>query len=129
MSLVPSEQHLLTRIEHSLRSTDPRLARMLATFTLPAFRGGLAHLFRSRRREFVPPALTLVAIGLIVCCGLLLGRVYPVRCTHPGVAAGSPNTCRTAGGTARQPSGTTSTQLSTSGLSGGGLNPASHSAG
>jgi peptidoglycan/LPS O-acetylase OafA/YrhL len=103
MSLAPREQHLLARIEHSLRSTDPRLARMLATFTLPAFRGGLAHLYRSRGREFVPPALALVVIGLIICCGLLLGHPGSVPCAYRGMMGGSVNTCRATGSTAGQP--------------------------
>jgi Protein of unknown function (DUF3040) len=95
MSLAPREQHLLARIEHSLRSTDPRLARMLATFTLPAFRGGLAHLFRSRGREFVPPALALVVISAIICCGMLLGHPGSVPCAYRGIVAGSVTSCRT----------------------------------
>ena len=103
MSLAPREQRLLARIEHSLRITDPRLARMLVTFRLPAFRGGLAHLCRSRGRDFVPPALALVAISLIICCGLLLGHAGPVPCAHRGVAAASVSTCRTTSVTARQP--------------------------
>ena len=93
MSLAPREQRLLARIEHSLRSTDPRLARMLATFRLPAFRGGLSHLCRSRGRDFVPPAIALVAISLIICCGLLLGHPGSVPCAYHGVVRGSVNTC------------------------------------
>jgi hypothetical protein len=97
MSLAPREQHLLARIEHSLRCTDPRLARMLATFRLPAFRGGLAHLCRSRGRDFVPPALALVAISLIICCGLLLGHTSSLRCSYRGIPLRPVNVCRTTG--------------------------------
>jgi hypothetical protein len=104
MSLAPREQRLLVRIEHSLRSTDPRLARMLATFRLPAFRGGLAHLCRSRGRDFLPPALALVAISLIICCGLLLGPARPVPCSYRGIAASSVKTCRATSSPAKQPS-------------------------
>jgi hypothetical protein len=103
MSLAPREQHLLARIEHSLRSTDPGLARMLATFTLPAFRGGLAHLYRSRGREFVPPALALVAIAAIICCGLLLGHPGSLPCAYRSIVRGSVNTCQPTGSTAGQP--------------------------
>lgn len=102
MSLAPREQRLLARIEHSLRSTDPRLARMLATFTLPAFRGGLSHLFRSRGREFILPAFALVVIGAIMCCGLLLSPSGRVPCTYRGIAAGPVRTCRAAASPARQ---------------------------
>jgi hypothetical protein len=35
MSLLPSEQRALAAIEVSLRASDPKLAAMLATFTLP----------------------------------------------------------------------------------------------
>jgi peptidoglycan/LPS O-acetylase OafA/YrhL len=114
MSLAPREQRLLARIEHTLRSTDPRLARMLATFRLPAFRGGLAHLCRSRGRDFAPPAIALVAIALIICCGLLLGHASPTRCTYRGIAMSSAAACRASGGTARQPSRKTGTHVTTS---------------
>jgi hypothetical protein len=97
MSLAPKEQRLLARIEHSLRSTDPRLARMLSTFTLPAFRGGLAHLYRSRGRDFVPPALALVLISVIICCGVLLGHPGSVPCAYRGIVAGPVNTCHASG--------------------------------
>jgi Protein of unknown function (DUF3040) len=104
MSLAPREQRLLVKIEHSLRSSDPRLAHMLATFTLPAFRGGIQHLFRLRVKDFVPPALAIMAIGLIIVGGLLLGRPSRADCGLPGartIAAGRLSTCQAAGGTAR----------------------------
>lgn len=108
MSLAPREQHLLARIEHSLRRTDPRLARTLSTFRLPAFRGGLAHLCRSRGRDFLPPVLALVAISLIICCGLLLGRAGPLPCSYRGMAASSVKTCPGTGSAAKQQSHTSS---------------------
>lgn len=116
MSLAPREQRLLTRIEHSLRSTDPRLARMLVTFRLPAFRGGLAHLCRSRGRDFVPPAIALVAISLIICCGLLLGHGGQMPCAYRGITASSVKTCRPAGSPAKRPSHATGSHLTTNGL-------------
>jgi len=97
MSLVPREQRVLAKIEHSLRISDPRLAHMLATFTLPAFRGGIQHLFRLRVKDFVPPALAMVAIGLIIAGGLLLSRPSRSTCASPGarpVAAGRLSTCQ-----------------------------------
>jgi hypothetical protein len=96
MSLRPREQRVLAKIEHSLRISDPRLAHMLSTFTLPAFRGGIQHLFRLRVKDFAPPVLAIVAIGLIIAGGLLLSR--PGRaCVSPGaraVAAGRLSTCQ-----------------------------------
>ena len=38
MSLAPSEQRVLTRIEHTLRNNDPRLAALMATFAVLASR-------------------------------------------------------------------------------------------
>jgi hypothetical protein len=119
MSLAPREQRLLARIEHSLHSTDPRLARMLATFTLPAFRGGLPHLFRSRGREFIPPALALVMIGVIICCGLLLGPSGSVPCTYRAIVVGAVSTCRAGASTARRHGHQTGSHPATSRLIGG----------
>jgi hypothetical protein len=104
MSLAPREQRVLAKIEHSLRSSDPRLAHMLATFSLPAFRGGIQHLLRLRFKDFVPPALALVAISLIICGGLLLSHTGPASCAlHSArpIAAGRLSTCQPAGGDAR----------------------------
>jgi hypothetical protein len=100
MSLAPREQRVLAKIEHSLRSTDPRLAHMLATFTLPAFRGGIQHLFRLRVKDFAPPALAIMAIGLIIAGGLLLSRPGRASCTRP-IAAGRVSTCQPASGAVR----------------------------
>ncbi|HLX47779.1 MAG TPA: DUF3040 domain-containing protein [Streptosporangiaceae bacterium] len=72
MSLVPSERRALARIENVLRSSDPGLATMLATFTHPKHRNGL---FTWRRiKPFVPVALAITGICLIVAGGILLGR-------------------------------------------------------
>jgi hypothetical protein len=101
MSLAPREQRALAKIEHSLRSSDPRLARMLTSFTLPAFRGGIAHLFRYRLRDFVPPVLAMVAISLIICGGLLLSHTGRASCSLDGariVAAGRLSTCQPVSG-------------------------------
>jgi hypothetical protein len=104
MSLVPREQRVLARIEHSLRSSDPRLAHMLATFTLPAFRGGIKLVLRLRFKDFVPPALAMVAISLIIAGGLLLSHTGRTTCSLPGarpIAAGRLTTCQPSTGDAR----------------------------
>jgi hypothetical protein len=99
MSLAPREQRVLAKIEHSLRSSDPRLASMLASFTLPAFRGGITHLFRRRLRDFVPPALAMLAISMIICGGLLLNHGGRDACALSSariIAAGRLSTCQSA---------------------------------
>ena len=103
MSLAPREQRVLARIEHSLRISDPRLAHMLATFRLPAFRGGIQHLVRLRVKDFVPPVLAMVAIGVIIVSGLLLSRTGRASCAARGerpVAAGRLSVCQPASGDA-----------------------------
>jgi hypothetical protein len=72
MSLAPSERRALARIENLLRSSDPGLATMLATFTHPKHRDGF--LTWRRLKRFVPVALAITGICLIVVGGILLGR-------------------------------------------------------
>jgi hypothetical protein len=104
MSLAPREQRVLARIEHSLHVSDPRLAHMLATFRLPAFRGGIQHLVRLRIKDFAPPVLALVAIGVIIVSALLLSHGGRASCTLRGerpVAAGRLSVCQTTSGEGR----------------------------
>lgn len=99
MSLAPREQRVLAKIEHSLRISDPRLAHMLATFRLPAFRGGI----RLRIKDFAPPVLAMVAIGVIIVSGLLLSHTGRASCALRGerpVAAGRLSVCQPASGDA-----------------------------
>jgi|HubBroStandDraft_1064217.scaffolds.fasta_scaffold920047_1 hypothetical protein len=104
MRLSPREQRVLAKIEHSLRLSDPRLAHMLGTFTLPAFRGGIQHLFRLRLKDFVPPALAMLAISMIIVGGLLLSHSGRAACALDGgrpIAAGRLSTCQPASGDSR----------------------------
>jgi hypothetical protein len=72
MSLAPSERKALARIENLLRSSDPGLATMLATFTHPKHRDGV---FTWRRlKYFIPVTLAIAGICLIIAGGILLGR-------------------------------------------------------
>lgn len=73
MSLAPRDRQALARIEDSLRSTDPRLAAMLTTFTvitshrkIPRWR--CLSPWRLRIRRFVPLtlAVALIAGGLVL---------------------------------------------------------------
>ncbi|HEY2575228.1 MAG TPA: DUF3040 domain-containing protein [Streptosporangiaceae bacterium] len=72
MSLAPGERRALARIETLLRSSDPGLATMLATFTHPAHRDGF---FTWRRlKHFVPVTIAVAVICLVILGGILLGR-------------------------------------------------------
>lgn len=72
MSLAPSERRALARIEILLRSSDPGLATMLATFTHPKHRDGL---FTWRRiKHFVPVTIAVTIICLVILGGILLGH-------------------------------------------------------
>jgi hypothetical protein len=68
MSLAPSERRALDKIENSLRHSDPRLARMLARFTVPISRGGLMVMMRGPRRikPLIVSVIALTAISLLV---------------------------------------------------------------
>jgi hypothetical protein len=78
MSLAPHERRALASIEESLGSSDPRLAAMLATFTLPSLRNGFPggkRLIRriARAKRFLLVALAFVAVCAVVMFGLLHG--------------------------------------------------------
>lgn len=71
MSLAPSEQRALARIEESLRTSDPRLAAMMAAFSHLADRRRIVRSAwlsprQLRLRRLIVMATALGAIGLIV---------------------------------------------------------------
>src|SRR5487761_1389981 len=80
MSLAPKEQRALAGIEDSLSRSDPRLATMLATFTVPSSRGRIPRWKalppgRSRIRRFIPVTLATALTGLAVLGGLPCPRL------------------------------------------------------
>lgn len=68
MNLAPHEKRILASIEDSLRGTDPALAAMLASFTVPGW--------RKTRRRGLPQQLTkfyLTAVFFVITtAGLVL---------------------------------------------------------
>jgi hypothetical protein len=101
MSLAPREQWALARIEHSLARSDPRLATMLATFTLP-FAGRVMvrawRLVRFRRVALV--VMTLAVVGLLIAAWAAFVPVHAGSCpTSPGrfTTPLSVNTCQSGG--------------------------------
>lgn len=64
MSLAPGERQALASIEDSLCRSDPRLATMLVTFTLPACRGRTPR--RKRLSRGALPAMRLIVAGLVL---------------------------------------------------------------
>ena len=86
MSLAPKEQRALAGIEDSLCRSDPRLATMLATFTVRSSRGRIPRWKglppgRLRIRRFIPVALATALTGLAVLGGLLLSHPSQSACT------------------------------------------------
>lgn len=85
MSLAPEEQRNLARIEDSLSRSDPRLATMLATFTVRSFRGRIP-LWKGlcqgwlRIKPFIPVAFA-TALALAILGGLLLTHASQPSCT------------------------------------------------
>lgn len=78
MSLLPGEQRALAAIEDSLSNSDPKLAAMLATFTLPPIArliAGGKHLARPARARcltiwaVIALMVAAVAVILIVVAG------------------------------------------------------------
>jgi hypothetical protein len=102
MTLAPGERLALARIEDALRYSDPRLATMLTTFTLPLtlrlrMRG--ERLARSRVNRVVA-----VSLGLAAMCVSLLGWLLPAPRGQPVCAPGGPTgTCQPAAGSASRP--------------------------
>lgn len=75
MSLTPAEQRALARIEDLLRGSDPGLAAMLATFTLPGFGAKVAARIRPSRRIAWARPLMLAVIALIATCVICIGAL------------------------------------------------------
>lgn len=85
MSLAPKERRALAGIEEALRRSDPRLATMLTTFTMPPAWNSIRrwrslHLRRSRTMPFFPVALAIAMAGLAILAGLLLGHSRQPLC-------------------------------------------------
>jgi hypothetical protein len=70
MSLAPSERRALARIEHTLRNNDPKLAALMAIFTvLTSRRYRIPHWtwlspWRPRLRYIIPAAIAVAVIFL-----------------------------------------------------------------
>ena len=76
MSLAPNERRALAGIENALRSSDPRLAAMLATFTVPITLRvivRLTRLLRRRSRRLLCAAVALAAVCAVVLSWLAAG--------------------------------------------------------
>lgn len=110
MSLAPYEQRALAGIEATLRSSDPRLAALLATLTVPASRGRIPRLGRlsprwPRTRPFIPVTTAMAMITLIVLA-LLLSHPASRPCTYrsgPVTPAGQLSSCQRPGSTTPSP--------------------------
>jgi hypothetical protein len=79
MSLAPSEQRALTRIEESLRNSDPRLAAMMTVFTVLVSRRRIRPWtclspWRLPLKRLAVVTLALAAIGAVVLAAALSGR-------------------------------------------------------
>jgi hypothetical protein len=104
MSLAPGERLALAWIEDALRYSDPRLAAMLATFTLPRtlrlrIRG--ERLARSRVGRVVA-----VTIALAAMCVSVLAWLLPAPRGQPACPPGrQPLTCQAAARSTSQPAG------------------------
>jgi hypothetical protein len=123
MSLAPSEREALARIESSLRSSDPRLAARMATFTALASRRRIPRWkclspWRLRIRRLIPLAVATAVAALVVLGGVFLSHTSQV----PGpprnvcrVAIVQTSNCQSAGRAPAHPNrpaghGTTATQ-------------------
>ncbi len=85
MSLAPEEQRTLARIEDWLCRSDPRLASMLATFTvrstrrrIPLWKGLCLGWFRIKR---IGPVGLATALAVALLGGLLLTHASQPSCT------------------------------------------------
>jgi hypothetical protein len=103
MSLAPGEQRALTRIEEDLRRSDPRLAAMLATFTLPLHCRAAARWEQLARwrpgRRFITAMVTLATLcGIVLACVLTRQPSQP-PCPpdRPASVAGPVSGCPPAG--------------------------------
>jgi hypothetical protein len=84
MSLAPHERRALASIEDSLGGSDPRLATMLATFTLPSLRSELSGGKRLIRRMARAKCLLLVGLAIVAVCAIVM---YALLRTSDGGAA------------------------------------------
>ena len=89
MSLAPGERRALTRIEIALSRSDPGLARMLATFSVPPRPGRTwrreclaRRILRARR--FILVAIAVVAMSVMLIGGLLGGSGGNRLCLRDG---------------------------------------------
>jgi hypothetical protein len=111
MSLAPSERRALARIENSLSSSDPGLATMLATFTLPTFDGGTPRWKCLLRRivripiPFILAGLVLAAMSAIIVGALLRSGPGDPLCTPStrAIAGGQTLSCPPAAGPLARP--------------------------
>jgi hypothetical protein len=126
VSLTPGERRALTRIEIALSRSDPALARMLATFSVPA-RPGRAWRREclagriSRARRSIMVMIVVVAMGVMLISGLLGGSGGNRLCLRDGarvIAGGQALTCPPAVGAPphrARPSGPGSTGIRSAG--------------
>jgi DUF3040 family protein len=92
VSLTASEQRALARIEHALRSRDPLLESLFATFTSLTWREALPAREQVQRRGWRPRMiavvpLTFVLVAAIIAVGSLgarglSGGAAPLRLAH-----------------------------------------------
>jgi hypothetical protein len=91
VSLAPGEQRALARIENALRRSDPRLAAMLAAFTVPVtvrLAVCLARAFRHGPTRRIALALVLPAVSVIAMSWLLISQPAQASCP-PGMQSSS----------------------------------------
>jgi len=105
MSLTPAERRALTGVENELRRSDPGLAAMLTTFTLPLTLRPTICLARAFRRVAGRLALALILPGacVIAMSWLMISQPSQPGCP-PGIRASSPGQvggiCDRSGGSA-----------------------------
>ena len=91
MSLTASEQRALARIERALRSHDPLLESLFATFTLLTWREALPAREQVKGRGWRPRMITLVPLAFVLIAAIIavgsLGAAS--RSCAPGQAAAS----------------------------------------
>jgi hypothetical protein len=111
MSLAPSEREALARIESSLRSSDPRLAARMATFTVLASRRRIPHWkclspWRLQIKRIIVVIIATAAAALVVLGGVFLSHLSQVPGPPRnlcGIAIDQTNSCQSAGRAPTQP--------------------------